>query len=60
MPLVHVVHNMDSMKDFNRRENFIFKFISSCGVSGAHCGVVAYSNCRYTACGAGLCCTRYG
>jgi len=39
----------------------VFVFTFSCGNTAAYCGVaVSYGNCGYTACGAGLCCTRYG
>ncbi len=53
---------MDSKKN---RFFFIQLFIRllslhSCGNSATYCGAVAYGNCGVTACGAGLCCTRYG
>jgi len=37
-----------------------YYYLYSCGTSAAQCGVVAYGNCGTTACGSGLCCTRYG
>jgi hypothetical protein len=54
---------MDSTNIFLLKKKILFLniiIVNSCGNSGAHCGVIAYGNCGQTACGAGLCCTRYG
>jgi hypothetical protein len=47
-------------------EKFSFQYshiIYSCAASATYCGgggAVSYGNCAGTACGSGLCCTRYG
>ena len=45
---------------FKCRVILILSFVNSCGNTATHCGVANYGNCGYTACGSGLCCTRYG
>ncbi len=45
---------------FHTIRKYSFYYFYSCGNSGTYCGVASYGNCGATACGAGLCCTRYG
>lgn len=57
--LAPAVRNTDS-KCAPVQRSIETSLVCSCGSTAAHCGVVAYGNCGYTACGNGLCCTRYG
>jgi hypothetical protein len=64
--LVLAVHHTDSKQHTfflrKKKQNFelIRLFLCSCGSTAAYCGAISYGNCGYSACGSGLCCTRYG